>query len=59
MTRPRLCRLEHLVTVAAGLAVFAAIFIYTGEGEIMAAAFGGAGTALLIRLGRWLGTKPG
>jgi hypothetical protein len=43
--------LAHVLTVAAGLLVFAAIFTYTGEGELMAAAFSGLGTTVLIQLG--------
>jgi len=62
MTRRRASPLAHVLTVAAGLLVFAAIFVYTGEGEIMAAAFSGLGTTVLIQLGlllaAWQAPRP-
>ena len=49
--------LRHILAVALGLAVFATIFLYTGEGEVMAAAFSGLGGALLVYAGAHLAAR--
>jgi hypothetical protein len=61
MERSRLNSLRHGLAVAAGLAAFATIFLYTGESEVMAAAFGGLGSMLFVYLAAeargWLGGR--
>lgn len=49
--------LRHILAVALGLGVFATIFLYTGEGEVMAAAFSGLGGALLVYAGAHLAAR--
>lgn len=50
MTRGQRTKVRHGIAAAAGIAVFAAVFFYTGEADLWLAAQCGIGTALILFL---------